>query len=149
MTSRASTVTWLFVHIVFPLAPFALAGAARLIVTRSLSWDTFSASELAISLALLTLLLHQCLLRSERRLDSEEKREEVAAWAYVLAGVSVFFIVLFVLNVVFDTQVNKLLEEQHEPSLRISEAVVFLLFPFAVYLAVLVQRTFHLKAAIA
>jgi hypothetical protein len=117
-----------------------------MVMSCALSWDTFSASELAISLALLTLLLHQSLLGTQRILDSEDKKQEVAAWAYGLLGFSAFLIALFAANVVFDTQVNKLLDGDYEGQLRISQATVFLLAPFPVVAGIVAQRVFHLKA---
>ena len=76
---RPSSKTWLVIYLVLPMTPWVLAGVIRLITTSgSMSWNTFSGSELAICLSLLALLVNQSLLKSERILDSEEKMEEAA-----------------------------------------------------------------------
>ena len=100
MLRTPSSKLWLLVHVGFPLLPFVLETFLPVLITASLSLDTFSTSTLAMSVALLALFVSQSLINSNiplRTGDREDALRLRAGYFLLLAGV------LFVLFGVFVT----------------------------------------------
>jgi hypothetical protein len=142
-----STKTWILLYVFFPLMPFLLGTMIRLIVSSGrLLGAAFSASELAICFALLSLFINQNLLRTEGVLDNEDKEEDVKRNALLLLSSAIFFIVLFALIITCDIAVNFHNLEPFKGPLLISQIIVFCATPFILYWTISIQRSFRLRA---
>src|SRR5437764_14890944 len=94
-SSPPSTKVWLLVHIVVPLLPFLFGGLIRGGLTSHIKLDTFSASELAISLGLLCLFVNQSLSSSELMLGNKDKEADISFWAVCFFCIGILLFVLF------------------------------------------------------
>lgn len=149
VSRHPSTRAWVIIHVGFPMMPFLLGGLIRLVTTSCrLSWTTFSASELAICLALLAVFINQSLIRSERLLDSEDKKAEAEAQAALFLFLAVVFTALFAVVTGFGVAVRELHVEALRAGLHTFEIVVFAAMPLILMLSVLTQQSFRLKANI-
>ncbi|MBE9595144.1 MAG: hypothetical protein IMF19_16890 [Proteobacteria bacterium] len=121
----------------------------RLIISSGrLVWTAFSASELAICFALLSLFINQNLQGIEKVLDNEDKKEEVEFTALIFLIWAGFFLVLFVLILSFDLGVNFLEVEEFKEPLFNSQIIVFVSAPFMLLWAFSTLRSFRLRAKI-
>lgn len=96
---KPSTLTWLIIHILFPLSPFFIEGVIRFIVYNNvLSLTTFSTSTLAISSGLICLFVSQSLFsyKSIIPLDDEQERAIGTAHFFNILGI-VFFVAFGIL----------------------------------------------------
>ena len=142
-----STKAWIIIYIVFPLIPFMLGGMIRMIISSGgLFWTAFSASELAICFALLSLFINQNLLRTERVLDNKDKKEDVEMAALVFLLSAVFFIVLFAVIITCDVTVYLHEVEMLKRPLQYFQLIVFGLAPFMLSWSISIQRSFRLRA---
>jgi hypothetical protein len=140
---------WLIANITFPLLPFFLGGLIRLILIKNLCLTTFSASDLAICLALLSLSINQNLLRNVRVLENEDKKAETESWASVFLLFAIVSLVLFGIMVFCSSSVNDLQLNMLEETLNYCELFTFfLMFPLLIILSNRIQKTFKLRATI-
>jgi hypothetical protein len=147
-SSPPSTKVWLLVHIAVPLLPFLFGGLIRGGLTSHIEWETFSASELAISQGLLCLFINQSLSSSELVLSNKDKEADISFWAVGFFCLGLLFIVLFGVLQVLETLKNDLHVQKLESGLSTFNAVTFCLLPLIVLVSVRVQRSFKLKATI-
>ena len=146
LAARSSATNWCLVHIGIPILPFLLGSAIRVgVACGQLSWKAFSSSDLAICLALLSLLMNQSLLRSERILDNEDKKEEVEGRATFFLILAMVLIALFSVIVALDSVIENYAIRALEPPLRIFEIATYLLMPTMLYLSIQTQRSYKLK----
>lgn len=146
---QPSTKNWVIVYIVFPLIPFLLGSLIRLItLSGRIYWDTFNASELSICLALAAMLINQCLLRSGRLLNSEEKQEDAAGEAMLYLFFGIIFIALFSVMVAFSICVNNLQVEELEIPLRGFQILIWILMPVIIWYIIKTQKSFRLLTSI-
>ena len=141
--------TWTVVHVYFPLVPFGLGGLLRLVTSLDLSWNTFSASDLAICLGLLSLLVSQSLLKAEPHiLDDEDKREEAKKQVYLFLFYAVVLIVFFAVTTVFDSLVTDRGYRELNISLRIFQGLTFATLLFMLWVTRRTQQSFRLSGAL-
>jgi hypothetical protein len=148
-TKRPSTMTWLGVHVFYPLLPFLLEGLIRLIVTNyKFSYGTFRSSTLSMSLGLLCLFVNQSLLTYERPLNDPTEQES-------LRGTAKFFLMLAIVSFSFYAlliTLKALVERSSSPDLlRIMhsfESLVFVGCSVPVVSAIFAQRSFKLRASL-
>lgn len=134
MSNRAAR-TWTVTHVVFPLLPFFLGGFVRLLAGAwHFDWSTFSASDLAICLAVLCLCVNQSLVREERLLDNQDKKEDAATESVLFLVLGITLLALFSVVVAFDTAVTILHLEQ------LAEPLHFFQFAVAVLAIVTIRR---------
>lgn len=145
-TEKYQTIVWTVVHVFFPLLPFGLGGIIRLITLNEISFTVFDASDLAICLALLSLLINQNLLKNPRNLDNEDKKTETEAQALFFLILAVCFLILFTLITCFDAAVIDLQIEKLKSPLHISESISFFSMLPVLLFSVLTQRSFRLRA---
>lgn len=142
-----SSKLWLLVHLVFPLLPFAMGGIIRWLFG-PFSISTFNASELSMSLGLLSLFVQQSLQRSNQSLALGTTKEDQQAAALWFLMAAIFFFVLF--GVLTGTEA--LISNQHInvsiDTLKKAHILVFLSsIPLVVYTH-RVQKSFNLKTSI-
>lgn len=144
-----STTIWLVVHVVTPLLPFLLGGTIRLFI-RSLtfSWATYSAADLAISLALVAVFVNQSLLNSEPLLDNPDKREDLRGWATVYFHAATGLIALFAVIIALVSVRQDMDVDQLDTPIRLLSAAVFVTAPVLIGVAAATQRSFKLKATV-
>lgn len=94
--------SWFLIHILFPFLPFILGGTIRLGLHWQLTIDTFRATELAICLAFLSILVYQSLLRNERLLDNEDKKKDVEGMATLFLIFAVILIAFYSVGIALD-----------------------------------------------
>jgi heme exporter protein D len=127
--------------------PVFLGGFIRLVISSwQLSYGTFTASELAICLALLALLTNQSLLQHEELLNNLDKEADIATQAVACLVFAAVLLVLFALIVGFSSAIEQLHLEALQPSLQGFENFVYILSPIIIGFAILTQRSFRLKA---
>lgn len=148
VSEKHHTRTWLIIYIVFPMMPFLLGGGIRLMTLNNLSWTTFSASDLAICLALLSLFVNQSLARSARLLDNEDKKAETELQALVFLGLAFIFLIFFALIVSFGAEVYDLKLDMLKNSLRICEIITFASLLPILSFSIKTQQSFRLRANI-
>jgi hypothetical protein len=146
----SDTIVWFIIHIAFPMFPILVAGFIRFGVTQNFNRNTFNASEIAISMALLTLFVSQSLMGSEMLLDNENKKNDVEAAAKMLIMGTVTFIGLFVIMVFIDTMDttvdnNEKLDIFKSTMIFFENTTFILTIPSLVF-SILIQRSFRLKA---
>lgn len=147
-STRPSTSAWLIIHIFVPLLPFFFGSLIRLISLPGVTWSTFSAAQLALSLGLISAFVRSSLLGSEILLPNHDKEEEIAKFgaicllpivlSFVLYGSIETFKVL-----IFDRELLDL-----ELSLRIFQTLTFLAAPLSILFFLRLQRSFKLRARI-
>ena len=129
--------------------PFLLGGVIRLIVSSGgLSWTAFSAAELAICIALLSLFINQNLLRSERLLDNEDIKKDAEMNALALLIVVLIYIVLFAVIITCKVTLDFHSVEMLKGPLLCFQLIVFLLTPFILLWTISLQQSFRLGANI-
>lgn len=149
MNKHPSTTAWIVIHIACPMIPFVLGGLIRIAMNKwHLSFTTFSASELAICLALLVLFINQSLLKSQRILDNEDKETDVEGQAALFLLFAIILIALFVVIVVLHTAVYDCKMATLCPSLNFFTILVFVMMPLIVWWSIMTQKSFRLKTSI-
>lgn len=137
------------VHVFFPLLPFALGGLLRLVTALNVSWSTFSAPDLAICLALLSLLVSQSLLRKEPDiLEDEDKKDEAKRQVYLFLGYGVSLIVLFAVTTVFESLVGDSKHADLNTSLHIFQGMTFAALLFMMWISRRTQQSFRLSGTL-
>lgn len=82
---------WFLVNILIPIAPFLVGTIVRIThYPINVSWENFSASDLAISMGFMSLLLIPSIMLTERVLDNQDKKHE-ALIAILLFGLAASF----------------------------------------------------------
>jgi len=89
--------------------------------------------------------MNQSLLRSERILDNEDKKEEVEGRATFFLILAMVLIALFSVIVALDSVIENYAIRALEPPLRIFEIATYLLMPTMLYLSIQTQRSYKLK----
>lgn len=138
-------INWHITNIVLPMVPFLVGGAIRYNNAHcTLSLNTFSASDLAICLAFLSLDIHQSILKKERPLNNEDKEQEAASHANLFLLFAIISLLLFGANVNY-CSLDPCLVKQ--PLIN-SEYATFAFTPIVLVFSNMAQKTFRLKAAI-
>lgn len=142
-----SSKLWILVHIVFPLSPFLLGGILRLLIT-TLSIDTFSASELSISLGLLSLFVQQNLINREHPLNTGATEDDVkaAATGFLISAI-VFFVFFGSISAIRAVAANSSATTL-ESALWKLQVFVFCVAPFLIVATYRTQKSFKLRATI-
>lgn len=86
---------WFLFNFIFPLSPFFLGGFIHLLTVQKITWETFNASQLAMSIAFQSVFIGQSLLQNERLLDNEDKKSEVEGMSFVYFLSAFLYIVIF------------------------------------------------------
>lgn len=142
-------MNWIIANIAFPLMPFFIGGAIRLIIIKKICLTTFSASDLAICLALLSLSINQSLLRNIRILDNEDKKAETETWAAVFLMCAIVSLILFGVIVFCNSSVIDLQLKIFEETLSYCELFTFyLMFPLLMFLSDKTQKAFRLRTSL-
>lgn len=125
---------------------FFMGGVIRLLTVGELSLATFSASDLAICLALLSLFINQSLVGTQRNLDNDDKKEEMIVHALLCIIFAIVFLTLFTLIIVFGASVKDLGIEMLERPLQQCEIITFSFLPVMLKFAFSSQKSFRLEA---
>lgn len=137
-------VSWVVIFIILPVAPFLLAGLLRLIIECSFSWDTFSASELAICMSLLCILMNQSLLRSEIHLEDKDRKAEATNTAIIFLAWLFFFMAFFGALTSFDIIVNSFHYDKFQNVRHLFQIIIYILSAGMLAHTLSVQRSFKL-----
>jgi hypothetical protein len=139
----------MLLHVGLPLSPVVLGGFVRLVAYPALNWDTFSASELAICLTMLSVFVNQS-LSANRLLDFEGIADEAFGWAAMFSISALSFTVLFAIITLIPALTAQFPVVQNELTQRLhwfEEAVFGGTVP-VLFMTILSQRKFRLRAAI-
>ena len=142
-------MSWFIVHLAYPMFPFVLEGCIRWIANQwVLTFDTFNAATLSMSVGLLSIFVNQSLQNHDLPLVDETEAETllVASTSFhMMAIVSfAFFGVLVFLGIlVLDWK-----SEGLSPVLRAFQWFVFIGWVVPVVAAVVTQRSFKLRASV-
>ena len=151
---------WTLVHVLFPLLPFGLGGILRLVSSLKLSWNTFSAPDLAICLGLLALLVSQSLAKMESqsipnddptpeaRAIKEDRADEVRRQIHVFLACAITLIVLFAATTIFESIVHDRGDNDFKISLRICQSVTYVSLMFILWLTRRTQQGFRLRGGL-
>jgi len=145
---KPSTLAWIVVHLGYPLLPFVLEGSIRLVAADwHLSFETFSSSSLAMSVALLSIFVNQSLRSySATTPDALEDDSVNGASAFFLAVAMVFFTLFGIIVLLY-----ALVKDRHVHGLgtllRTFEAFIFIGWVVPIVTAVVAQRSFKLRAS--
>jgi hypothetical protein len=145
--------TWMRVHILYPLIPFLLDGIIRFLSSQfQFSLGTFSASTLAMSVALLSVFVNQSLLTSEPILPNSDNAEDVLDAAnqfitYAIFGFAAFSIIVL-LTALKEFYSSKFDVDTLQSIKSIFEYAVYFFVFIPIKSAIKAQRAFKLKATI-
>ena len=64
MFTKPDAKLWIMIHVVFPLLPFAFDAFVRSLIALSVTFDTWSATTLAMSVGLLAIFVSQNIVNS-------------------------------------------------------------------------------------
>lgn len=148
MSFRHQSINWHIVYIILPMTPFVLGGIIRYINTQNLCLATFSASDLAICLTLLSLSVNQSIIRAERLLNNPDKEDEAATHASIFLIFAILSLVLFTATIFYTSSIDDLRLDKFENSLVISQYATYALLPPIFILSGMAQQTFRLRATI-
>jgi len=145
--NSGSSSAWLLYHLYLPLFPFLLGAVVRCLGSYQISLTAFSASELALIMAIVMFFVYRSLAEYEVQpieVDKREEIEQVSGWSFIYSAmlISAFAIIEFLKALIQDS-VNKLPEGPQV--LIVLETTVFMgavLLAFYVYR---IQRSFGLK----
>lgn len=143
-----STLVWLLIHVALPLAPAALATMLRLIACHNWYWAAFDESEVAISLALLALMMYVGLILNERVLDNDDQKVSAKVWAIISLALAFFMAILWGVSVYSRAQVYGCNLQSSSGSLHILRVLIFVVCWAFIVLAVQLQSHFKLKPKI-
>ncbi len=148
MLRISTSKVWFVIHVLIPLLPFVGTGLLRLIVCQTWSSEPFSTSELAISLALLSIFVNQSLVMSKHAMGSSEDAQTRRALAYAWVFIGALFFVFFALIVAFQTAVVELGASVLGSPLLVFKVIAWILAFPVVYGAIRMQKAFKLRATI-
>lgn len=153
----ASTIKWLFVHVVFSLVSVGFSAIVNIVIiivavitaktafSIPLACSIFSYPTLAWASGLISLFVRQSLVELDVPNDSEDKSAERRVVASVYLGVALLFIFLFgaiqavaAIGNVFDYSPIK------DVALPLFQAVLLSIFVLFLLSIVIVQNSFHL-----
>ncbi len=143
----SSSKAWILVHIMFPLSPFLIGGILRLLISTP-SIDTFSATELAMSLGLLSLFVHQNLVNGKHLLNVGDRENDIRVAATLFTMWAIGFFVLFGCISTLKAIMSNSDAKSFEPALRNVQIFVFCIAPFLIRTTCRTQRSFKLRATI-
>lgn len=144
-----SSKSWIIINIVLPFSIFLIGGFIRLITTGGeIDWNTFNAADLAICMALLSLLANQSILRNRILLENIDKTNEIEGNASEVLLYGIFSIIMFVLLVAFQSLVSDCAEETHVVGLRALQIIMLIITPFPLWRIISMQRNMKLEASI-
>lgn len=146
----SATANWIGVHLVYPLTPVVIEGGIRWLASdKTLTYDTFSASTLALSVALLSMFVNQSVVRSGNAVladKAEDDTRQMICMLFILLALGFFG--LFMLLVLLYTLVN----DRHQAALttvhQSFQAFVFMFSVVPVVFAVATQRGLKLRASL-
>lgn len=144
---RGSSTLWLLVHIGFPMLPFVLGGCLRALVI-PIGFDTFSASDLSMSLGLLSVFVHQSLRLSKQPIMVGSRGDDLNAVAVAFQGAAIGAFAIFGALAILSALVSggdRFALEQPLDRVRI---FAFAIAPPIIYFSYRVQKSFNLKAVI-
>ena len=129
--------------------PFILSSLVRLFTYFGLSWDTFDASELALSTGIILFFAGLSLLQADLVIADEERESDrsFAAWSCFIFAVAL--IVVFALIEAFDILLNDRQVQQVETPLRTLQVLTWSLFGAAMWMVIQLQKSFKLTARLA
>ncbi len=146
---RPSTWVWVALHLLFPLSPFLVEGCIRLAVSDgSMSFDTFRAPTLAMSIGLVSVFVNQSLRAYLPQLADETEIESIAGASTVFLIMAMVFFVLFGVLVLLNALVNDQGMKNLLGLFRIFQAATFIGWVVPVMTGVVAQRSFKLRASV-
>jgi len=142
-----SNSAWLLYHLHLPLLPFFLGAMVRCLGSYQISFTAFSASELALIMAMVMFFVYRSLAEYKAQpieVDKKEEIEQVSGWSFycTIPLIAAFAAIELLKSLIQDSE-NKIPEGQQ--ILTILEMTVFagaVLLAFHVYR---IQRSFELK----
>lgn len=140
---------FIVLHLILPLVPFFLGALMRTISYPMMRWNILDASELSLSMGLVTVFVAQNLWTTAlpaSPIMNDDKKEELEKEAHKSIIYSICFICLFAAVEIFNTIVNDRQDTDYEPSLHLAQICIFLLTGFAIRYIVRTQRSYKLKA---
>lgn len=144
---RGSSSAWLLYHLYLPLFPFFLGAMVRSLGSYQFSLTAFSASELALIMAVVMFFVYRSLTEYEFQpieVDKKEEIEQISLLAFICSAmlISAFAIIEF-LKALIQDNVNKLPDGLQ--ILIIVETIVFIGAVSLIIYVYLIQQSFGLK----
>jgi len=148
-TRKPSTWMWFTVHVFYPMLPFLLEGAIRLVANSFVvKFDTFSSSSLSMSLGLLAIFINQSLINYEPPLAGDEERDSLRFAASVFLYIAMVSFCLFAILVLLRTIGEQSPSPVIQKLTHAFEVVVFLGWIIPIAAAVAAQRSFKLRTTL-
>ena len=146
---KPSTWVWVALHLVFPLSPFLVEGLIRLAVNDGLlSFDTFRAPTLAMSIGLISVFINQSLRSYLPQLADETEIESIAGASALFLIMAIVFFVLFGILVLLNALVNDRGMKALITLFRVFQSATFIGWVVLVVTGIVAQRSFKLRAAV-
>nr|VFJ70664.1 MAG: hypothetical protein BECKFM1743C_GA0114222_105692 [Candidatus Kentron sp. FM]VFJ75416.1 MAG: hypothetical protein BECKFM1743A_GA0114220_108332 [Candidatus Kentron sp. FM]VFK23658.1 MAG: hypothetical protein BECKFM1743B_GA0114221_109382 [Candidatus Kentron sp. FM] len=145
---RPSSFAWFMVHVTFPLIPFLLEGAIRIIVFGDIDWTTFRSSTLAMSVGILCLFVNRSLIGHEEIIPSQEETGNMIAVIHSFSLLAICCFVFFGVAVSLSALMEKLELSSIEPIKHNFDVFILTGAFIPVFLSLWAQRSFNLRAVL-
>lgn len=137
---------WILLHIIYPMLPFILDGAIRLVTNNySIDLHVFSPEKLAISIGLMSIFVHQSILTRPMILpnDQDELERNSCAQLFMIFAIISFgiFSLLVLLSALHDFRGFDTLDLLNNFSI-----IIYIIGIIPISSAIIAQRSFKLKA---
>lgn len=146
---KPSTWVWISLHLAFPLLPFVLEGSIRWAASDwTLSFDTFRAPTLAMSIGLVSVFINQSLRAYLPPLADEAEVESIAGASAAFMIMAIIFFVLYGILVLLNTLVHDRRMESLTALFRVFQTVTFIGWVIPIVTGIVAQRSFKLRASV-
>lgn len=136
---------WRYNIIFLPMVPFLIGFFIRLLLSMNL-WQsaTYSASDLSIILALLSLSISHTLLKNCRALENEDRSAETEFWAHAFHVFFMTFLVFFIIIVICSTLTSVNQSDLLEKPMYFCAGLTYVLTFIVLIISEVAQRSFCL-----
>jgi hypothetical protein len=139
---------WHFLYIIFPIAPFFLGGGIRVIFSRNVNLATFNFSDLAICLAILSLLMFIDLYTDKNVLKDPIVKKAARRCAWWFVSFIILFSVLFSVNIQLITLIYDVHLSMYIDSLFYCDIITSVFAIIVLIYSAYIQKKFRLGADI-
>ena len=146
MLKTSAAKLWLLLHVLFPMLPFGCEAVLRSLLTCSLSFETVSASNLAMSLSLLALFVSQSLANPGIPLRVGDRADALRLRVFAFLLIAFLFFGLFVLLV--EAQASSAGAYSGGGRVAVLSWLAVLSAPLPVVMAFRARSEFKLKVAV-
>ena len=149
MFTKPDAKLWIMIHVVFPLLPFAFDAFVRSLIALSVTFDTWSATTLAMSVGLLAIFVSQNIVNSKPALQAGNRDADIRFTVLVFLLGAIVSFVLFGVLVTLEAMASGTDQTQNADVVVKVMSIFILVFSFIpVVMACQAQKAFKLKAVI-